>query len=147
MRRDDRGQALVEFALVLPIFIILVFGLVQVGMYMNARNAVAHAAQEAANAYAQTLERKAASDAAVGAATTLRPGIEGDDVKLFLVTGKVERSIEADCSGTFNDFVVARVSYVYPLPVRIGLGAEIAGRSFLIVSMEGVARVEKNCAP
>lgn len=142
---DEGGQALVEFGLVLPIFIVLLFGLVQVGMYLNARDAVAHAAQEAANAYAQTLDRGVAASAATSAGTTLRPAIDPADVKLFLVTGTLERSIETDCVGAFNDFVAARVAYTYLLPVRIGLGQEVGGRSVLIVSSEGIARIEKNC--
>jgi hypothetical protein len=49
-RRGARpaGQALVEFALVVPIFLILLFGLIEVGRYIYLNNAFNEAAREAA---------------------------------------------------------------------------------------------------
>jgi Flp pilus assembly protein TadG len=49
-RRDDRpaGQALVEFALVLPVFLLIVFGIIDVGRYVYTNNAFNQAAREAA---------------------------------------------------------------------------------------------------
>ncbi len=46
--RDRRGQALVEFALVVPIFLLLLFGLIDVGRYVYVSNAFNQAAREAA---------------------------------------------------------------------------------------------------
>lgn len=42
------GQSLVEFALVLPIFLLLLFGLIDVGRYVYTANAVNEAAREGA---------------------------------------------------------------------------------------------------
>ena len=47
-RRRERGQGLVEFALVIPIFIFVVLGMIDVGKAVWANNAVANAAREAA---------------------------------------------------------------------------------------------------
>lgn len=48
-RRDrTRGQALVEFALVLPIFFLLLFGIIDVGRLVYVSNAFNQAAREAA---------------------------------------------------------------------------------------------------
>ena len=50
-RRADenrRGQALVEFALVVPIFLLLVFGLVDLGRAIYVNNAMAEAARDGA---------------------------------------------------------------------------------------------------
>jgi Flp pilus assembly protein TadG len=47
-RRDHRGQALVEFALVLPILLLLIFGLVDLGRAIYAQNALSEAAREGA---------------------------------------------------------------------------------------------------
>jgi Flp pilus assembly protein TadG len=33
--RDERGQAMVEFAVILPIFLVLVFGIIQFGIVFN----------------------------------------------------------------------------------------------------------------
>lgn len=44
----DRGQAIVEFALVLPLFLLILIGMVDVGRAIWANNSVANAAREAA---------------------------------------------------------------------------------------------------
>lgn len=47
-RRTEKGQALVEMALVLPILIIIVFGIVEFGRIMNTYLIVTNAAREGA---------------------------------------------------------------------------------------------------
>jgi len=47
-RRRGRGQALVEFALVFPLLMLLVFALIDLGRVVYAHNAIAEAAREAA---------------------------------------------------------------------------------------------------
>lgn len=47
-RSVHRGQALVEFALVFPIFLLLLFGLIDVARYVYLNNAFNEAAREAA---------------------------------------------------------------------------------------------------
>lgn len=47
-RRDDGGQALVEFALVLPVLLMLIVGLFDVARAVQAENTLAFAAREAA---------------------------------------------------------------------------------------------------
>jgi Flp pilus assembly pilin Flp len=47
-RRDDRGAALVEFAVVLPLLMVLIFGVVQFGMLFNRQQGVHAAAREGA---------------------------------------------------------------------------------------------------
>ena len=44
----SRGQALTEFALVLPIFAILLFGIIDLGRYVYTANALANGAREGA---------------------------------------------------------------------------------------------------
>jgi len=45
-----RGQSLVEFALVLPFFVLLLFGIIDMGRYVYTSNALASGAREAARA-------------------------------------------------------------------------------------------------
>ena len=143
---DDRGQALVEFALVLPVLLLLIFGMIQVGLVLNARQTVAHAAQVAATGYAQTLERKYGFELAAAEAP-LRPRLAVSDVTYALVSGSsAERAITTDGTGTPGDFVVTKVTYRFPSPVR----AVIAGFRFpdaIDITMEGVARIEKLGSP
>ncbi len=46
--RDSRGQAIVEMALVLPIFILLVMGIIDFGRLFNAQITLTHASREGA---------------------------------------------------------------------------------------------------
>jgi Flp pilus assembly protein TadG len=48
----DRGAALVEFALILPVFLMLVFGIVEFGRAYNAQIALQGASREGARALA-----------------------------------------------------------------------------------------------
>lgn len=46
--RADRGQALLEFALVIPIFMVILIGMIDLGRVVWANNTVSNAAREAA---------------------------------------------------------------------------------------------------
>jgi len=72
--RRERGSAVVEFALVLPILVMLVFGIVEFGRGYNAKITVTHAAREGARVLALTADPVAAELAVVGAATSLDAG-------------------------------------------------------------------------
>lgn len=71
--RRDRGATLVESALVLPILVLLVFGVVEFGRAYNAQVTVTHAAREGVRELAITQNPSAASNKAVNAATSLNP--------------------------------------------------------------------------
>ena len=47
-RRSQRGQGLVEFALVFPVFILLLFGILDLGRAVYAYNTIGDAAREGA---------------------------------------------------------------------------------------------------
>ena len=47
-RRASRGQALVEFAIVAPVFFLLLFGIIDLGRYVYVTNAFGQAAREGA---------------------------------------------------------------------------------------------------
>lgn len=50
--RSDRGAAAVEFALVLPVLVLLVFGIIEFGRIFNVQNSVSAAALEGARVVA-----------------------------------------------------------------------------------------------
>jgi Flp pilus assembly protein TadG len=52
LRREERGQALVEFALILPILLIMVLGIIDFGRAWNLQQTITQAAREAARAAA-----------------------------------------------------------------------------------------------
>ncbi|MEW6622200.1 MAG: TadE/TadG family type IV pilus assembly protein [Bacillota bacterium] len=48
IRKNEEGQSLVEFALIIPIFLLLLFGLIQFAVILNAQITVTAAAREGA---------------------------------------------------------------------------------------------------
>ena len=72
-RRDERGQATVELALVLPVVVVLALIAAQVGLVVKDVVLVHHAAREAARAAAVQPSVGVAREAARGAAS-LDPG-------------------------------------------------------------------------
>ena len=50
LRRDERGAALLEFALVFGIFVFVLYGLIAFGMMLALKQSVTHAATEGARA-------------------------------------------------------------------------------------------------
>jgi Flp pilus assembly protein TadG len=71
--RRDRGQAAVEFAITLPLVVLLVLGIVQVALVVRDQLALELAAREGARAAAVSATPSAAAEAAARAAVTLRP--------------------------------------------------------------------------
>ena len=71
--KSERGAAIVEFALVLPVLVMLIFGIVEFGRGYNAKVTVTHAAREGARVLALTADPNAAEAAAKNAATSLDP--------------------------------------------------------------------------
>ena len=47
-RRDPRGQTLIEFALVLPIFLLMLFGMIDMGRFVYGHSTLSQAAREGA---------------------------------------------------------------------------------------------------
>jgi len=52
LRKSERGQSAVEFALVLPILIIILLGIIEFGWFLNAKITITSAAREGARVYA-----------------------------------------------------------------------------------------------
>lgn len=59
--KKNKGQAIVEFALIIPLFLILVFGILEVGRLVFMQMTVAQAAREGARAVAVSGDRTQAA--------------------------------------------------------------------------------------
>jgi Flp pilus assembly protein TadG len=69
MRRwRDRGAAAVEFALVVPILITLIFGAIEFGLYVQARTVLENAAREGVRVASLTANGNSTADAQIQAA-------------------------------------------------------------------------------
>lgn len=77
--RDARGAAAVEFALILPVLMVLVFGIVNYGDMLSVRQSVSQAASEGARAAAVDPGAEAAKVAAAQAAVNSALGAQGQE--------------------------------------------------------------------
>jgi hypothetical protein len=73
LRHDERGQAVVELALVLPLVVLFVLGALQVAVVARDQLAIELVAREAARAAAVSADPNGAANAAAGRVTTLAP--------------------------------------------------------------------------
>lgn len=70
---SERGAALVEMAILLPILVVLIFGLVTAARAFNAQITLTHATREGVRVLAVTGDQAVAEAATVSAATSLDP--------------------------------------------------------------------------
>lgn len=138
-RREERGAAAVEFALVVPILVVLLFGIVNVGIVLAQQLSLSNSARQAARFAVVDIEGRTCGDIeleARGAAETV--GMKSTDPTYALTgaTGTCERPC-ADSTGT-TDLTVTltyRSEFVVPMPIPgFPSGVDIDG--------EGVFRCE-----
>ena len=96
--KNNRGQAMVEFALVVPVLLLLVFGIMEFSMVMHQYMAVAEGAREGARSAAL-----GSNDAVVAAAAkNAAPGLE---------SSRIEVSVLPTPERTRGESVTVTVSY------------------------------------
>jgi Flp pilus assembly protein TadG len=110
--RRERGQSLVEFALVIPVFLIIVMGIIDLGMGIRSWISITNAAREAARygaVYCSNGEGDAADveNRAIDSAPTL--GLIPDDVAVT--------NCAMDQTG---ESVTVTISYDYELVTPLG---------------------------
>lgn len=71
--RSDCGAAAVEFALVLPVLLIIVMGIIEFGIVLNAQVSVSAAAREGVRVMALQNNLDTAKETAISAAPSLNP--------------------------------------------------------------------------
>lgn len=109
---DDRGAAAVEFALVFPILVVILFGIVEFGSVYNAQLQLTSAAREGARTMAVTGDPAAARTAALNATVGLSP-----------LTAANITVTPTSCTSTTD--VLVRISYDKPFLTGM-FGATIA---------------------
>jgi Flp pilus assembly protein TadG len=100
---DEDGAALVEFAIVLSLLVMLLFGIIEFGRAYNAQITLTHATREGVRVLAITKDASAARDATINAATTLDPA------KLSIST--------TECSPGYPTSVVASYPFFLSIPL------------------------------
>lgn len=121
-KRDrDRGAAAVEFALVLPVLVMILMGIIDFGMATNAQAILANAARDGARAASLTgSEAKACSAALKASSSLLGFNNTGDcSTSVPRVTVTCQTPDGSACSSGFDTSkevggtAVVSVSYVY----------------------------------
>ena len=107
-RGGSRGQALVEFAIVAPVFFLLLFGVIDLGRYVYVTNAFGQAAREGARygAVQSWIQQLPDRDLARGASDVHRPGDQGPArgrARLLLRDGDLHLARRHDRPGERHD--------------------------------------------
>lgn len=79
-KASERGAAAVEFALLVPILIMIIFGIMEFGRAYNVQVALTNAAREGARSLAINTVEADALAAAKNSASTLNPQLENTNV-------------------------------------------------------------------
>nr|WP_300151844.1 TadE/TadG family type IV pilus assembly protein [Propionicimonas sp.] len=127
-RKCERGAAALEFAIVLPVLLLLLVGIVDFGMVMGAQTQVANAAREGARAGALTGKRPQAISAATGAISGM-PGATnaGTSVDVICTTDAGLACSLTDSSPDTGGTVTVTVTYVHTWlsPALLGFSPNI----------------------
>lgn len=124
----SEGQSLVEFALVAPIFFLLVFGVIQLGLIFGAQNALVNGVRDAARKAATYRVNEASyEDPAVWSSIcqsvedTLRKSVgtyPGADTSAGRLAATIQYEWEPNPTGT-GYFMAAHVSATYDHPIYL----------------------------
>jgi hypothetical protein len=125
----ERGQALVEFALVMPLLLVVILGIVLVAEIGVARLALEHAAAEAARTGSLTNDDDLVRSTAAAAVTPL----DGSKVNVIIEPPQNEHPRSSAPRGS-----LLRVRLTYAIPVPLGF----VGLPRLIVEGAAARRVE-----
>lgn len=83
---SERGAAAVEFALVLPVLVLLVMGLMEFSLVFNAQLSLSNAAREGARVMAISNDPALARNAAINAAPSINPALTAGDIVITPAT-------------------------------------------------------------
>jgi Flp pilus assembly protein TadG len=105
-RRRSRGQSLVEFAIVFPIFILVLFGLIEFSFMLYSQMTVSNAAREAARVSVVDPDACSIPDLAKATAMASATGL---NTTYLVVNGSVPGCAKAKQ----GDIVTVTVNYTY----------------------------------
>jgi len=137
--RADRGQALVEFALVFPIFLLLLFGLIDVARFVYLNNAFNEAAREAAR-YGSVEQWQYSCPDSVSSPSRIActAQVARDRIAGAPATFRVTATCTASCNA--NDLLTVKVftdpgsfHFLTPIVGQLIAGPVISGQAQVVV--------------
>ena len=139
MRAEPRGQGMVEFAIILPVFVLLLVGLFDVGRAVYAYNTVNNAAREAGRLAIVDQYEDHVLDEAVAAASGV--GVVRADVDITY-----ELAEGGSCPHVGTDQINSCVAVV-TVPYEYEAATPIIGNILGAITIEGTSRfpVSINC--
>lgn len=99
---SERGAVAVEFALIAPVLIMLLLGIMEFGRAYNAQVTLTNAAREAVRAMAINNSQTAAKSAAESAASSLTPSLDGSNILFSGTTCAVGSQMTVTVKYTLN---------------------------------------------
>ena len=122
LRGRERGAAAVEFALVLPLLIVLLLGIIDFGLYYYNDLQLTHAARDAARYL--SVNNLAGADAAISGATLVSTSIDA-------------RGMSPATSGQPATVTLhATYSFLTPLPLIVGIGRTLGINATVVMRRE-----------
>jgi Flp pilus assembly protein TadG len=98
----ERGSVAVEMAILLPVLILLLFGMIEFGRALNTQATLNHAAREAVRVMAITKNQIETKNKAVTSAPTLNPAINPGDVQITGTCPTSPTSVSTSVTVTIN---------------------------------------------
>jgi Flp pilus assembly protein TadG len=142
--RRSRGQALVEFALVFPIFMLVLSGIMDFGFMLYSRMSVINSSREAAHAAILVEDHTTIATVAQGAAvaTAAQGGVSisgsGVSVSCLATTVSVSSPPPVNCAtAKAGDSVVVTVTYTYRsfFPLLFGATLDLTSTTQMVLEI------------
>ena len=134
--KDENGQGLVEFAIILPLFLLLVMGIIQFGIILNGQITLTSASREGARLAVVTDPNEADAD------NLIRARVDSAAVALLLDINQINinRNVEdenGDPTDMLSVSVVGEVPIIVPVfNIFTGSEVELTGESIMRIEYE-----------
>lgn len=125
-RASERGAVAVEFALVAPILIMLLLGIIEYSRAYNAQVSLTNAAREGVRVMAISNDQPTARTAAKNAAVSLTPGLVDTNFVFSATNGTDKCSPGAQMTVTINYSFNTLTGFTGPLAMK-GKGVMLCG--------------------
>lgn len=153
-KKSRTGTALIEFALVFPIFILLIFALIDISLYGYYESSMSHVlrsglrlavtGKQLTDSGGSTLSRMASMREAAFRAAPPMIKVNSDTLKLYNADTESELTDDADWKPGIRVKAVLQqtVSYLTPLPILLGVSSSNTTYNLRVVTIYKLEKYE-----
>lgn len=139
LKKSNEGQGLVEFALILPLLLLLIFGIVQFGIILNGYVSVTHAVREgvrlaAVGKVVEDVENKVLEQANAGFLTLVKADIS---VGYEDINNPYGKPVTVSATGSI-DIVVPLLDIIIPNPFPVSSSATMRFEALQVGEAPGI---------